>query len=225
MRCATRIPVCAQQPVPATNCKLTAGCDCTETKQDGSHNVRSHFGSSFGLRRGPRRSVFALHSQRSFLLQSSMGVCCAGLGIAAGDLLRSRVYCLAKWRNDYNSSTQKTLSVDTSPWPTADPLYDEVNACCSEHERTADENWSQSHDHQHMQFVWKIVEFPEILIVQDIQTSENLKTAPVRHMEFAETLEVLEFPVVVKHSTCSPVVEYIAPAPAMTYTAPARVVE
>ena len=47
-----------------------------------------------------------------------------------------------------------------------------------------------------MQFVWKIVEFPETLIVQGIQTSDNLRTAPVRHMEYAETLEVLEFPVV-----------------------------
>ena len=167
----------------------------------------------------PRRSVFALCSWWSFLLQG-----CAGLGIAAGDLLRSRVYCLAKWRNDYNSSTQHTLSVDTTPLPTADALYDEVNACCSQHERTANECRLQSHGHEHMQFVWKIVEFPEILIVRGIQTSDYLRTAPVRHMEYAETLEVLEVPVV-QHIQPALPWSIRCPAPAMTCTAPPRVVE
>ena len=158
-----------------------------------------------------------------------MGARCAGsvqkrhyqvLGIGARDLLRSKVFCEAKWRNDHNSWTQHHLSVDTSPWPTADALYDEVNACCSGHERTADETRLQSHVHEHVQIVGKIVEFPEImipevLIVQGFQTFENLRTAPARHMEFVETVEVLEFPLVVEHVHPAPVVEYVAPAPAI----------
>ena len=123
------------------------------------------------------------------------------------------------------SSTQHTLSADTSPWTAADALYDEVNACCSEHERTANESWPQSHEHEHMQIVGKIFELPEILIVEGTQTSENLRTVAVRRVECAETVDVLEFAVVVEHVQPAPVAESVIPAPAMTYTAPARVVE
>ena len=55
----------------------------------------------------------------------------------------------------------------------------------------------------------------DLLIVHGFQTSENLRTASVRHMEFAETVEVLECPVVVEHVQPAPVVEYVAPAPAI----------
>ena len=213
--------MCAQQPVPTTNRKLTAGTTAQR------HHKIGHFTSvailapvtaclvRLGVLFSPcaellvaelrGRSLRRVRSKRHYQVW----------GIGARDLLRSRVFCEAKWRNDHNSWTQHHLSFDTSPWPTADALYDEVNACCSEHERTANESLPQSHEHEHMQIVGKIVELPEILIVQGFQTSESLRTAPARHMGFAETVEVLEFPVVVEHVQPAPVVEYVAPAPAI----------
>ena len=43
-----------------------------------------------------------------------------------------------------------------------------------------------------MQIMEKIVRTPEILSGQDILTSESLGTAPVRHVNFAEIVEVME---------------------------------
>ena len=168
------------------------------------------------------------------------------LGIAAGDLLRSRVFCLAKWRNDYNPLTQHTLSVDT-PWPTADALYDS-----SEQERTAKDSQPQSHEHEHIQIVGKIVEFPEILIVEGIQQPENSRTVAVRRVECAGLWKCWSFlwwwsmfnvlpwpnpsfqrlplnytaparlvgykcPAPAAHPAPAPVVEYVAPSPVTEY--------
>ena len=69
-----------------------------------------------------------------------------------------------------------------------------------------------------MQIIEKIVEILEVLTDQGTQTSESLGTAPVRHVRFAEIVEMvgLEPPLPA---------EYVAPAPVMTYAARASEVE
>merc|ERR1711945_74981 len=82
---------------------------------------------------------------------------------------------------------------------------------------------------------------PEIQTVQGTHTSESLGTAPVRQVAQAEIVEVVEIgaplpaesapPMFVTapvlEAPPAPVVEYVAPAPAVTYApvAPAPVVE
>ena len=98
------------------------------------------------------------------------------------------------------------------------------------------------------QIIGKIFEIPDIQSAYGTQTSERLKTAPVRHVEFSETVEVMEFlpplPVLSAPPVCAttpvvdeppmlvecvqpaaPVVENVAPAPAATYAAPAPLVD
>ena len=97
-----------------------------------------------------------------------------------------------------------------------------------------------------LQTIEKIVDTPEIQTVQSTQSSESLETAPVLEMAPAEIVEGVEFwpplpaesapplfaaaptvgppPVVVEYIQPS-VVEYVAPAPAVTCAALAPVVE
>ena len=131
---------------------------------------------------GPFRSVFSMRRWRSFLWRSSMDACCAGSAqsgtarICKSQLVTCYVpgCCLANWRTGCSSSTQHTLSRNIT-LANADALYDAVNMCCSEHERTFDESQLQSREHD-----------------QGIQTSENLRTAPFRHLEPTDIVEMVE---------------------------------
>ena len=91
----------------------------------------------------------------------------------------------------------------------------------------------------HMQIIEKIVRTPETLSGQDTKTSESLGTAPVRHVNFAEIVEVMEVepplpdeslpvfmiatvvdvpPQVVEDVQPAPVAESVLPAPVVMYT-------
>ena len=76
-------------------------------------------------------------------------------------------------------------------------------------------------------FIEKTVEIPDFLLCQGTQTAESSAIAPVRHVPFAETVEVVEFDPAV-HAAPLPVIEYDAPAPNLAYlahAAPAPMVE
>ena len=98
----------------------------------------------------------------------------------------------------------------------------------------------------HMQIIEKIVRTQEILSGQDTKTSESLGTAPVRHVNFAEIVEVMEVepplpdeslpvfmtatvvdapPWVVEDVQTPPVAESVLPASAVAFAALAPVVE
>ena len=84
--------------------------------------ARGHFGSSYGRPSGPVRFVLTVLSWQNSLWQSSMDACCA-VSAPSGT---ARVWesplatfcvpkcCLARWQNDYSSSTRHSLSVGTS---------------------------------------------------------------------------------------------------------------
>ena len=99
----------------------------------------------------------------------------------------------------------------------------------------------------HLQLFEKTVVIPEIQSGQGAQTAECLETAPLRHVTFAETVEVREVgsvlpavsapamhvttpvvdtpPCVVEHAQPDPVIEFADPASAMTYAEHAPVDE
>ena len=74
-----------------------------------------------------------------------------------------------------------------------------------------------------LQFIKKTVEIPDFLLCQGTQTAESSEIAPVRHVSFAETVEVVEFE---PHHTAvpvclDPVVQGVAYAVLAKYNAPA----
>ena len=74
-----------------------------------------------------------------------------------------------------------------------------------------------------LQFIEKTVEIPDFLLCQGTQTAESSEIAPVRHVSFAETVEVVEFEP--HHSAVpvlpDPVVQGVAYAAPAKYNAPA----
>ena len=124
-----------------------------------------------------------------------------GLGVAARDLLRSNVLPgkvakrLQLLDAAYSVCRHITLAYSNA-------LYDEVNACWRKH----DHSEPQSRDHNHMQKIEKIVEFPK-MDPADIPLLGTYSTpAPVVD------------PGLVFHATPAPVIEYLVPVPADIYS-------
>ena len=92
----------------------------------------------------------------------------------------------------------------------------------------------------HVQFIVKAVVIPEVQSGRDTRTSVSLGAAPVRRVKFAETESPLPAapapllhvtapvvdapPVVVEREPPAPMVELVAPSPAVAHAAPALVV-
>ena len=154
-------------------------------------NVRSHFGSKYCMPGAPWRSVSALRSWRSFLFRCFMGACCAGSvqsgatrcwesqlvtccvpGFSAwpcGGTTTTpghSILCLSTHHLGLSRMRCMTRSTRAAVATNAQPMTAGYNPMITSTCRS----------------LGKIVEFPEILIVQGFQTFENLRTAAARHM-------------------------------------------